>query len=169
MSPHTVLLCDTGHYSPYYSQPFTTLITWKILRSNCLWGCTEKKHTHTHIHTQKHWRVYVSSLACEPLPVRDGTMHTDNSNISKKMKDKYTKSGVLVGFLLCFVSNDAHWTPAASQHAIRTSVDQCGRSSAGWEGRGAGGGQTAPHQLEAAVNWRFAMAEEEGIRLGNFL
>lgn len=32
MSLHTVLLCDTGHYSLYYSQPFTTLITWKILR-----------------------------------------------------------------------------------------------------------------------------------------
>lgn len=72
---------------------------------------------------------------------------------------------------MCFVSKDAHWTPAGSQHAIRTSIDQCGRSSAGWEGRGAGGGQTAPQrpgppdQQEAAVNWRFVSAEEEGIGL----
>lgn len=129
MSPHTVLLCDTGHYSPYYSQPFTTLITWKILRSNCLWGCAEK-NTHTYSQTYTHkkiegsmfgvWRVRPFLLGMAPC-----TQTTDNSNISKKQtkKDKYTKSSWSFWWLLLrFVNKDAHWTPAGSQHAIRASM-----------------------------------------------
>lgn len=101
-------------------------------------------------------------------------MHTD-TDISKILKDKYTKSDwSFRRLLLCIVSKDAHWTPAGSQHATKASMDQCGRGSAGRElGGGLGEkGQTDPNRpgppgpQEAAANWRFARAEEEGLILG---
>lgn len=83
MSPHTVLLCDTGHYSPYYSQPFTTLITWKILqpivqkslRERNMWLCvfiffaleqkTERNRTtaHTSWRRKSHQKMLWNTIA----------------------------------------------------------------------------------------------------------
>lgn len=132
MSPHTVLLCDTGHYSPYYSQPFTTLITWKILRPivpRLLWKTNGLLFERVLVGAGGRASINVAPIQERPERVPtsclDSVMHTDTNTEIFSQGGQYTKSFWSLAFVVCSKKKRkkshwmALWTPPETRHAPR--------------------------------------------------